>query len=70
MTEPNIAVQLPYDGVRAVRAKDREAGMDQFMQMAIEEAKATKAEGGSPFGAVLVRGDEVHRSWAQYDDPA
>lgn len=33
--------------------------MDRYMQMAIEEAKATKAEGGSPFGAVLVRGDEV-----------
>lgn len=33
--------------------------MDKFMAMAIEEASATKAEGGSPFGAVLVRGDEV-----------
>ena len=33
--------------------------MDQYMQMAIEEAQATKAEGGSPFGAVLVRGDQV-----------
>ncbi len=33
--------------------------MDRYMQMAIEEAKATKAEGGSPFGAVLVRGDQV-----------
>ena len=33
--------------------------MDRYMQMAIEEAKATKAEGGSPFGAVLMRGDEV-----------
>ncbi|MCY4537158.1 MAG: nucleoside deaminase [Chloroflexi bacterium] len=33
--------------------------MDPYMQMAIEEAQATKAEGGSPFGAVLVRGDEV-----------
>ena len=29
------------------------------MQMAIEEAQATKAEGGQPFGAVLVRGGEV-----------
>ena len=38
-----------------------EAGldMDEFMAMAIEEASATKAEGGSPFGAVLVRGGEV-----------
>ncbi|MCY4020815.1 MAG: nucleoside deaminase [Chloroflexi bacterium] len=33
--------------------------MDRYMQMAIEEAQATKAEGGSPFGAVLVRGDQV-----------
>ncbi|MCY4073586.1 MAG: nucleoside deaminase [Chloroflexi bacterium] len=33
--------------------------MDQFMQMAIEEAQATKDEGGSPFGAVLVRAGEV-----------
>ncbi len=33
--------------------------MDKFMAMAIEEAKATKAEGGSLFGAVLVRGEEV-----------
>ena len=29
--------------------------MDRFMAIAIEEAKATKAEGGSPFGAALVR---------------
>lgn len=33
--------------------------MDRFMEIAIEEAKATKAEGGSPFGAALVRGGEV-----------
>lgn len=33
--------------------------MDRFMAMAIEEAKATKAEGGSPFGAVLTRGADV-----------
>ena len=33
--------------------------MDRFMQMAIEEAQATKAEGGSPFGAVLIREGEV-----------
>ena len=33
--------------------------MDKYMAMAIEEAKATKVEGGSPFGAVLVRGAEV-----------
>ena len=33
--------------------------MDQFMAIAIEEAYATKAEGGSPFGAALVRAGEV-----------
>ena len=33
--------------------------MDQFMQIAIEEAQATKAEGGQPFGSVLVRGGAV-----------
>ena len=33
--------------------------MDKFMAMAIDEAKATKAEGGSPFGAALVRGGKV-----------
>ncbi|MCY3835477.1 MAG: nucleoside deaminase [Anaerolineaceae bacterium] len=29
--------------------------MDKFMKQAIDEAQATKAEGGQPFGAVLVR---------------
>ena len=33
--------------------------MDPFMQIAIEEAQATKAEGGQPFGSVLVRGGAV-----------
>ena len=33
--------------------------MDKFMQIAIDEALATKAEGGSPYGAVLVRGGQV-----------
>ncbi len=33
--------------------------MDKFMAIAIEEAYATKAEGGSPFGAVLVRHGQV-----------
>ena len=33
--------------------------MDEFMSIAIEEAYATKAEGGSPFGAALVRKGEV-----------
>lgn len=33
--------------------------MDEFMQIAIDEARATKAEGGNPFGAALVRGGQV-----------
>ncbi len=33
--------------------------MDKFMAIAIEEAQATLAEGGQPFGAVLVRDGEV-----------
>ena len=39
--------------------------MDPFMQIAIEEAQATKAEGGQPFGSVLVRGASRHRARAQ-----
>lgn len=33
--------------------------MDQYMQMALAEAQATKDEGGQPFGAVLLRNGEV-----------
>ena len=33
--------------------------MDEFMAVAIEEAAATKAEGGSPFGAALIRDGEI-----------
>lgn len=33
--------------------------MDPFMQMAIEEAKAARAAGDFPYGAVLVRHGEV-----------
>jgi len=33
--------------------------MDKYMQMAIQEAQATKNEGGSPYGAVLIRGDVI-----------
>lgn len=33
--------------------------MDEYMAIAIEEACATKAEGGSPFGAALVRDAKV-----------
>ena len=43
--------------------------MDEYMQMAIEEAQATKAEGGQPFGAVLVRGGAGDRARAEFVDP-
>src|SRR5262245_13117483 len=33
--------------------------MDEFMQIAINEAKAAQAEGNYPYGFVLVRGTEV-----------
>ena len=33
--------------------------MNQFMQLAIEEARAAQAAGDYPYGAVLVRGDEI-----------
>ena len=33
--------------------------MDQFMQIAVDEARATKAEGGSPYGGVLVRNGKI-----------
>lgn len=33
--------------------------MDKYMQLAVQEAQATKDEGGSPYGAVLIRGDEI-----------
>jgi len=33
--------------------------MDQFMQAAIDEAKAGRAEGGIPIGAVLVHGEKI-----------
>jgi len=47
--------------------------IDPYMQRAIDEAKKTKAEGGQPFGAVLIRGDEMigigHNRAIQDDDP-
>ena len=47
--------------------------MDRFMQEAIGEAKATQAEGGFPFGAVLVRQDRIiargHNRTVQTGDP-
>ena len=33
--------------------------IDKYMQLAIQEAQTTKDEGGSPYGAVLIRGDEI-----------
>jgi len=33
--------------------------MDKYMRLAIQEARATKDEGGQPFGAVLIRAGEV-----------
>ena len=33
--------------------------MDEFMQIAIQEAKTAQAEGNHPYGSVLVRGTDV-----------
>lgn len=33
--------------------------MDKFMQIAVDEATATLKSGGQPYGATLVRGDEI-----------
>jgi tRNA(Arg) A34 adenosine deaminase TadA len=33
--------------------------MNQYMQIAIDEAKAAQAEGNFPYGSVLVRGAEI-----------
>ena len=33
--------------------------MDQYMQIAIDEAKAAQAEGNYPYGSVLVRSGEI-----------
>ena len=43
--------------------------MDRFMREAIGEAEATQAEGGFPFGAVLVRQDRIDESWRQHEGP-
>ena len=47
--------------------------MDKFMAIAIEEAKVTKAEGGSPFGACIARGGQVigrgHNRMIQDNNP-
>lgn len=33
--------------------------MEEYMQIAIEEARAAQAEGNYPYGSVLVRGSEI-----------
>lgn len=47
--------------------------IDEFMQLAIKEAKKSLKEGGIPIGSVLVRGDEVistgHNKRVQDNDP-
>ena len=47
--------------------------MDKFMQVAIAEARATQAEGGYPYGAVLVRGEKIigagRNRMIQHNDP-
>ena len=47
--------------------------MDRFMQVAIDEAKKGRAEGGIPIGSVLVRGERIigkgHNRRVQDDDP-
>lgn len=47
--------------------------MDQFMQLALAEARQGQAEGGIPIGSVLVRGDRVLgrgcNQRVQQDDP-
>jgi cytosine/creatinine deaminase len=47
--------------------------MDQFMRMAIDEARTGLSEGGIPIGSVLVRGDQVlgrgHNRRVQHGNP-
>jgi creatinine deaminase len=47
--------------------------MDAFMQAALREALAARAQGGHPFGAALVRGDRIigtgHNRMVQSGDP-
>jgi len=38
---------------------ERSLSMDQYMQLAIREARAALENGNYPFGAVLVRGDKI-----------
>ena len=47
--------------------------MDEFMKVAIAEAKTGLSEGGIPIGSVLVKDGEIigrgHNRRVQYDDP-
>ena len=47
--------------------------MDKFMQTTVAEARATLAEGGHPYGAALVRGEEIigagQNRMVQHNDP-
>ena len=47
--------------------------MDRFMQLALDEARASQREGGHPYGAVLVRNHEIigvgHNHEIQNNDP-
>ena len=47
--------------------------IDQFMQLAIDEAKKSRAEGGIPIGSVLVKDGELvaqgHNKRVQEDNP-
>jgi creatinine deaminase len=47
--------------------------MDELMQAALKEAQTTRAQGGQPFGAALVRGDRIigagHNRVVQSGDP-
>ncbi|MCC7450678.1 MAG: nucleoside deaminase [Anaerolineae bacterium] len=49
------------------------AQSDQFMRLAIEEARIGLSEGGIPIGSVLVRGDQVlgrgHNRRVQHGNP-
>jgi cytosine deaminase len=36
-----------------------QSSVDKYMQLAIEEATAARAEGDDPYGSVLVRGGEI-----------
>ena len=47
--------------------------MDEYMEIAIEQARAAQAEGNFPYGSVLVRGEEIigigRNSMNTHNDP-